>query len=645
MKSRIHFAINERLPFADSMAFGAAGSYEILHGRVTAEVAPASVPPDSVADLALAPLSASGLISCVSDFALLRPTDPAKGNRRILFDYANRGAKRALQFFNDAPFSNRPVTAQHAGNGFLMRRGYAVLWLGWQGDLMPGEDRLVLDLPVAQDGVQGRVRTEFIVDEPGMTTMPLSGRVSTRSYPIITRDKNKAAFTRRRYPDSEPMPILLPDWEFAREEKGIGMDFVTEERAIVPSDTHVYLRGGFEPGWIYELIYEARDPLILGLGQIVIRDVVDFLKTRDTDDGHNPNPLGRAEKAYAWGRSQTGRAVRDFVYRGFNDADGRRVFDGIIANAAGGGRIDMSRFANLYTAGSQQYEDHVNQGDAFPFAYAACRDPVSGRTDAILKRPATDPLVVHINSSSEYWQRRGSLVHTDADGNDLPEPANVRLYHWASSQHSSDPTAPKPRRGRFENFNNIVQTSCLFRATLDALDAWATGGYAPPPSLIPRRRDGTLISFAEWRERFPKIPGLTLPQRANDFASSGAFPVFVAAPDHDGNETAGVRAPMVAAPLATYTGWNIRAPGFGDGAMHSFNGSTILFPETEEDAKRLDDPRKPILARYKSAADYAAAIRKAAEDLVRRGLMLEEDVARVVQAASDWGRPRHDVKL
>ncbi len=648
-QGRIHLAIDQRRPLADGMAFGAAGPYEILHGRVTVEVAPGSVPAGSVGDLALAPLDASGLIACVSDFALLKPVDPAKGNRRILFDYSNRGAKRALQFFNDAPFANKPISAQHAGNGFLMRRGYAVLWLGWQGDLMPGDGRLVLDLPIARQGdkpVQGRVRTEFIVDDPGMTTMPLSGRVSTHSYPAVSRDKSRATFTRRRHPDAEPIAIPPAEWDFAREEKGIAIDYFTEERAIIPSDSHVYLRTGFEPGWIYELSYEGRDPLILGLGQVVIRDVIGFLKFRDADDSGARNPLGRAERAYAWGRSQTGRAVRDFIYRGFNELDGRRVFDGVIANAAGAGRIDMSRFANLYTAGSQQYEDHVNQGDAFPFAYAPCRDPASGKTDAILKRPASDPLLIHINSSSEYWQRRGSLVQTDAAGDDLAEPENVRIYHWASSQHSSDPTALKARRGRFENFNNVVQNSFLFRAALDALDAWATSGKAPPPSALPRRRDGTLITAEEWRARFPAIPGVALPQGANDFAGpAGAFPVFVPATDQDGNEIAGVRAPMVAAPLATYTGWNIRAPGFGDGAMHSFNGSTIPFPESEEEARRRGDPRKPILSRYRSAADYAAAIKKAAEDLVRRGLMLEEDIETAVRAAADWGRPRHDLKL
>jgi Alpha/beta hydrolase domain len=646
-QSRVHLLIEERCAFADGIAFGAIGPYEILYGRARVEVAPETVPADSVIDLELAPRDSNGLIGCAADLAILKPADATAGNRRVLFDFPNRGSKRALQFFNDAPFSNRPFSAQHAGNGFLMRRGYTVVWIAWQGDLLPGDDRLLLDLPAArQTGapILGTARSEFIVDEPGTRTTPLSGRVSVRSYPAHSLDKSRVTFTRRRDPDSEPIAIAPQMWDFAREEKGIGIDFRTEEHAVIPSPTHIRLKGGFEPGWIYQLSYEATDPLILGLGQIVVRDVIDYLKHRATDDSGAPNPLGigTAAKVYAWGRSQTGRAIRDFIYRGYNEIAGRQVFDGAIINASGAGRLDFSRFANLNAGGSQQYEDHANPSDAFPFAYMPTIDPRSGRSDAILKRPASDPLIIHIQSSSEYWQRRGSLIHTDAAGNDLSEADNLRLYHWASSQHSSDPTAPQPRRGRFENLTNIVQTSFFFRALLDALDAWATSGRPPPASLLPRRRDGTLGSFGAWRASFPTIPGVTLPAAAN---AHGVFPVFVPLTDSDGNEIAGVRAPMVAAPLGTYTGWNIRAQGFGAGAMHSFNGSYIPLAETPEKARAAGDPRPSILERYASAEDYVKAIKAAADDLVRRDLMLVEDVESVVREAANWGRPRHDVQL
>jgi len=197
------------------------------------------------------------------------------------------------------------------------------------------------------------------------------------------------------------------------------------------------------------------------------------------------------EKAYAWGRSQTGRCLRDFVYRGFNaDAGGRKVFDGILPHVAGAGRMWLNhRFANADVSGGQQYEDHFNPADTFPFSYAETTDHLTGRRDAILKHPETDPLVIHTQTSTEYWQRRGSLAHTDTRGNDLPQPAGVRIYMWASSQHFADPLPKKPERGVCQNYLNPVATSMLFRAMIDAMDRWATTGAPPPDSRIPRRAD------------------------------------------------------------------------------------------------------------------------------------------------------------
>ena len=194
-------------------------------------------------------------------------------------------------------------------------------------------------------------------------------------------------------------------------------------QAVIPSDTHIHIRAGFEPGWIYELIYSARDPLVLGLGHVAVRDFVSFL--RYSDDG--AAVVGAIEKAYAWGRSQTGRCLRDFVYRGFNaDADGRKVFDGVLPHVAGAGRMWLNhRFANADVSGGQQYEDHFNPADTFPFSYAETTDQLTGRRDAILKRPETDPLVIHTQTATEYWQRRGSFAHTDTRGNDLAQPGGV----------------------------------------------------------------------------------------------------------------------------------------------------------------------------------------------------------------------------
>ena len=401
----------------------------------------------------------------------------------------------------------------------------------------------------------------------------------------------------------------------------------------------------------------------------MVRDLVSFLRYDDTDRRGTANPLaGTIDKAYAWGRSQTGRCIRDFVHRGYNaDARGRRVFDAVLPHVSCGGLMWMNhRFARVVTPAGQQYEDHENCADRFPFAYGPSTDHLTGRQDAILKRPGTDPLVLHTQSATEYWQRRGSLVHTDTEGHDLEPPDNVRIYLWASSQHFSDPNASRPARGNCQHYGNVVQTSMLLRAMLDALDAWAIHGIEPPTSRIPRRADGTLVEFETWRSQFPRIPGVMVPTGANslplfdfgpDFASglltreppdvagAGGYTVLVPAVDADGNDVAGVRAPMVEVPLGTCTGWNLRARGFGHGAMHEFTGSYIPFPDTDSEAAMTGDPRASVLARYRDSGGYEGAIEAAARRLVDERLMLEEDVERVVARAKDWSRPLHDVVL
>jgi len=670
MQNRNELRIAERRPFADGQGFGSHGPYERLKGRAHFAVDPAAPAQAGITDLHLAPVDADGLVEFSAEFLILIPADPAKGNRRLFHDWGNRGNCRALQYFNDAPHSNDPRMPADAGNGFLFRRGYSYVWSAWQGDLLPGNGRLTMDLPVATDGgrpIAGLVRQEFI---PSSLTYcyPLSARASTRSHPTISRDTARARLSKRRYPWDARIEIPDEAWRFALLQSGeaISGEGGTGEVGLAPSDTHIHLDGGFQPGWIYELVYEGRDPLVLGLGHVAVRELVSFLKYGEADAAGNPNPVGRIEKAYGWGRSQTGRCIRDFIYNGFNaDAEGRRVFDGLMPHVAGAGMMWMNhRFANVVSAAGQQYEDHFNIADRFPFAYAESTDHLTGRTDAILKRPETDPLVLHSQSATEYWQRRGSLVHTDTQGNDLAPPEGVRLYLWSSSQHMANPLLRMPAKGVCQNLSNVVSTSMLFRALLDAMDRWATDGTPPPASRIPRRADGTLVTYAEWAERFPKIPGVALSQgpaglplldfgvdngvltkEPPEVVDRDGYTVLVPAVDDDGNDLAGVRAPMVQAPLGTYTGWNLRGSGHGLGANHEFTGSYIPFADSAEERRFSGDPRPAVLERYASAAAYAAAIEAAAHALVAEGLMLEEDVEPARELARDWGRPRHVVGL
>ena len=173
MNGSLELRIAERKPFADGHPFEDAGPYERLVGRAHFAVDPDAPAYADVVDLDKVRRNAGGLVEYATDVCMLKPVGP--GNRRLFFGYGNRGNKRELQFFNDAPASNDPRTLRDAGNGFLMRRGYTVVWAAWEGDLLPGDGRMLLDVPVARDGAEpltGLVRSEFIADGPGVSTYP-----------------------------------------------------------------------------------------------------------------------------------------------------------------------------------------------------------------------------------------------------------------------------------------------------------------------------------------------------------------------------------------------------------------------------------------------------------------------------------------
>lgn len=667
--NRIELRVERTRPFADGFEFADGGPYERIDARALYGVDPTAPAQAGIVDLDLAPVNSDGLVEFEADVCVLRPVDSARSSRRLLFGYVNRGNKRVLQFLNDAPASNDPITLADAGNGFLMRRGYTVVWSAWEGDLLPGDGRMLLDVPIATAGdepLTGTVRIEFVANQEGVRWFPLSGNASAQSYATVSRDTRKATLTRRRYQYSKRQAVPPDAWSFARVEHGFGLDSLAPEEAVVPSDRYLFIADGFEPGWIYELVYTARDPLVLGLGHVAVRDLMSFLRHGERDTAGNANPLGEIEKAYAFGRSQTGRCIRDFIHTGHNaDAEGRRVFDGVMPHVSGGGLMWMNhRFASVVSPVGHEYEDHFSPADRFPFSYTETTDHLSGETDGILKRPDTDPLVIHTQTPTEYWQRRGSLVHTDTQGNDLAQPDNVRIYLWSSSQHFADPNPHESDHDVRQQHVNVVATSMLFRAMLDALDRWATNGEPPPASRIPMRADGTLISMDEWRKQFPAIPGVATPRGPNslprmdfgpDFAKGllsrqppelgGDYVLGVPSVDGDGNEIPGVRAPMVGAPLGTYTGWNLRARGYGYGAMFEFSGSYLPFPDTPDEREATGDPRASILERYGGAEGYRRAIEAAARALVEEGFMLEEDVARALERATDWGRPLHVTRL
>ena len=652
----VQIEIDRRGPFADGHSFGQTGPYERITGSLWIEVVPSHPANRRVVDLSLAPTTPAGKVRFRTDFFLLRPTNPQPGDRRLLYDVNNRGNKLALAAFNEAR-SNDPVTLADAGNGFLMRQGYAILWCGWNGDVMPGNDRLLIDLPVARrreaDGtITGRVYSEICVNQPSFSEPLCWG--DTRVYPAADVSDPAAALSMRPRRSAPPVEIPREQWSFARRENGVA----------VPDPTHLYLEEGFRPGWLYDLVYTARDPRVSGLGAVAVRDAVSFFRYAGRGKG---NPLADTiDHAYAFGISQSGRFINHVLFRGFNgDEENRTVFDGAFIHVGGGGKaIFNRRFAQITRHGSQ-HEENLYPSDVFPFTTVSQRDPVTGREGDFLevsRRSGHLPRIIITQTSTEYWNRGGSLLHTDVDGrHDVGLDQNVRLYHITGAHHLFfTPT----ERGICQHPMNALDYQPLLRALLVALDRWVTLNGAPPPSRHPRIADGTLVLLDACRRAFPEIPGVSPPEvlyaplrldvgprwepeGTADHVPPEAGPPYrtlVPAVDADGNELAGVRMPDLAVPLATHAGWNQRAAEFGaEGMLARWVGSSWPFPRTTEDRHKSNDPRPSVRERYHSRAEYLARIMEAVTQLRQQGFLLQEDIPRIRERAAErqlWDDPK-----
>jgi hypothetical protein len=641
--------IYRREPFAGGMAFGKTGPYEVLVGVAHFAVDPNHPRNRAVVDLPLAPRNQEGKVEFEADVFILMPCDPAKGNGAILYDVNNRGNKLALRFFNDAPGGNYPSKPADAGNGFLFRRGYTVVWCGWIGELLPGNHRLLLHAPIATDHgkpIRGVVRYEMSTSKPAETlTLSPAGH---GSYPPTKEGEAKGVLTWRMRQTDERVVIPREQWSLER----LAAPAVKEGVPGTLGPIRLRLAGGFRPGYLYELVCEAEGPFVQGLGFVAVRDLVSFLRY-DTSAG---NPLRKAiSRAHGFGVSQSGRFLRNFLYDGFNgDEAGRKVFDGLMPHVAGGGLGFFNfRFAQP-TRFNTQHEEHLYPADRFPFTYGDSTDPFTKRTDGILHRLAKEaprlmPKVMHTQSAAEYWHRSGSLVHTDPLGKeDVAIPANVRIYAFGGTQHG--PAAWPPSRGIADNLANPADYRPFLRALLDALDAWVKDGTPPPPSVYPCIAKHTLVDWRQKSTGFPALPGVRYPEviqcpPAADFGlhflSKGIITIepprvrglyVVLAPrcDADGNDLGTLLPPEVAAPWATYTGWNLRRREAGAEAMLvSLVGSYLPFPRTKEERLRSGDPRLSFAERYGDVAHYRERFQKVCADLVKQRYLLSEDAERL----------------
>jgi hypothetical protein len=676
------------------VSFGRVGPYEVIVGIVHGKIDRNHPANAGIVDLNLAPTDSHGLVTYSTDFVILRPKFAGRAKRVLFYDVVNRGNKIGLGTFNGAG-SN--FDAGQEGSGLLLRLGYTMAWSGWQGNVQQSGQGDVspvgTNFPIATingNSVTGLSRDEFIIDAGGAS---LSGDTATAtlSYAPASLDKTGVTFNWR------------PTWRTSSDPLTQGMTFTAPSTPVPTSDwsyvgtgmqVQFKMPAGADQGSIFEFIYTAKDPIVMGIGFAAVRDFVTFLNHDAFDRQGNANPL----KDLKWapcdskdcnrrrnfdvtimeGISQSGRFTRDFLWQGFNDSgrshrrdghhdsrdhddngghhgadNGRTVFNGMFPIIAGSRKTYTNfRFAQP-GRWSKQHEDHWQPGDQFPFAYNVIQDPVSGRYDGILKKcqeTDTCPKIVHQDGAFEVFGARGSLLVTDGAGHPLRIPDNVRLYNVPGANHGGGPgvaAITQPEQCIYDR--SAVVSRTVDRALAPALVEWVARGKSPPDSEYPSVKDDTLalptdqgdVGFPDLSAAgYPYYGYLFNPLVVTDYSSaipvadlSKPYKVLIGKTDEDGNEIAGVPVPEIVVPLATYAPWNVRAVGHSPGDACISNASTLPFAATRSERLANNDPRRSFEERYRSKADYVAKVKKAAEKLVKKRLLLAEDVQLYVDQA------------
>ncbi|MEO8049887.1 MAG: alpha/beta hydrolase domain-containing protein [Acidobacteriota bacterium] len=617
--------------------------YQKLTGHVYGELDPKLPLNAIITDIDLAPRNAHGLVEYSATFTIIKPADMSKASGVLLYVVPNRGH------------------IDMTNGGFIAdarKHGDVLVASGWQADLDPAAGMETLIAPVAKnlDGssITGPVLARFSDMPADSRTLPiLRGGVAGTADPA-SFDTSNATLTRRASEDSAEIPLRSTDWAFA--------DCGKSPFPGTPDPQKICLKNGFNPAYLYELVYTAKDPKVYGIGFAATRDLNSYLRYGTQDDAGTANVLGDKIKwTISQGNSQSGNYLRTFIHLGFNqDETGRIVFDGTNPNIAVRLQSLNIRFATpsgaaaKYEAGSDGvvwWEDYADEARGHRAA---------GLLDRC-RATETCPKIVETFGSSEFYNLRASpdLVGTRAD-RDIPLPTNVRRYYFPGVRHGGgpggfDPDAkPESCCGLAMNPNPSRDT---LRALQTALVEWVVKGTLPPPSVYPRLDRGELAAPTHVAMGFPTIPGVPFPDGIlnplyeYDFGSkfhyndlSGiitmqpppirqVLPVLVPKVDSDGNEVTGVASVLHQAPLGTYTGWNTVAGGFYKNHVRTNTGAFIPFAKTKAERLASGDPRPSLEERYGTHEKYVSQVRTAAERLVRGRYLIQDDADRLIGQA------------
>ena len=653
----VRVVIDTRGTIAGGASFGAAGAYERITGRVFFAFDPANAHDRQIVDLSRAPRNEHGEVEAWSEFVMLRPVDRSRASGVTLLDVVNRGMMTVGVFHLGANRESSPDSAAYYGDALLLRRGLTIVMLGWQWDILPGTPGLHYHAPVAGDAahpITGLVRSDITVDAP-THTIPLGHAVGGSlafAYPVSDTTDERNQLTVRDGPLAPRRVIPRAEWRFAHEDSS---------GAVTADSRNVYMRAGFEAGKIYEVIYRAKDPVVVGTGLAAVRDMMSYLK-------YDTGSIAPTKLGIAYGVSQTGRFLRHFLYQDFNvDERGRKSFDGIFAHTAGAGRGSFNhRFAQP-SRDAQPYTTFFYPTDVFPFTSVEESDPVTGARDGLRVHPGRaagtvpPPKVFYVDGGHEYWGRAASLTHTTIDGKrDVAFLPSERRYVISSAQHSSPAKFPPADDLRFASGTayrgDPLDQRLALRALMMALVDWVKDGREPPASLYPTNAGGTLVPIDSTRR--PLIPGVPLanipaqPYRY-DFGArwkagivdreppgiGAPYALRVSQTDSIGNDLGGIRSVEARVPLATYFPWQLRTGAASD-RLVSFRGTFVPLPRSEAERARTKDPRPSIEKLYGGNRDvFLKRVDAATADLVAQRFLLAEDVvaARERMAATwDW---------
>ena len=638
-------------PAYGGKSFGSAGQYERIVGQAYGEIDPKNVHNSMIQDIQLAPRNSRGRVEYVATFTLLKPIDLAKGNKVMLYEVVNRG--------------RRP----RAGRLDL---GYTYLYSGWQGDIPPesnlgGESAETIRVPMAKNADGSPVTGPVLARIKNMsgTTAPLIVYYRGIPYVPLTLDTKQATLTSRSSETIDDLSwptatIASTEWAWA--------DCTKAPFPGTPDPTKICLKNGFDPKLLYQVVFTAKDPLVLGIGFAATRDIVAFFRHAEQDEAGTPNPLAtKISYAIGQGASQSGNFIRSFINLGFNqDESGQIVWDGVMPHIAGRQMALNFRFA-LPDGAADPYE----AGSDGSLWWTAWPDKVRHRkTAGLLDRCTVShscPKIMETFGSTEFWALRMSpdLVGTSA-AEDIPLPDNVRRYFFPGTTHGGggggfSAAVPDPAQGRAGVCvlpANPNPQSDTMNALLAAMAAWVVKGTPPPQSRYPRLADGNLVRATKAAMEFPAIPGLKFADnfenplfdydwgpdfRYNDVSGviskepagvKAVIPLLVPKVNADGNELGGVPSVLHQAPLGTYLGWNIVASGFFKGQLCGFVGSFVPFAKTKAERVASGDPRPSLEERYGTHEAYVAVVRSAAEKAVREGFLLQEDADRLIQEAT-----------